>query len=158
MSEITEITDIRRSIARNEEAILKYKDLIIRTEDGIKQQYERISELEILKQQDTFVYDPLIKGKIGHSDIEKIRIYGCSCLDNIPCDGTHQIHIYGFLETKRLNFNNERKFTTAELESLNYIDKITQTVLEGRPFYKLRSECKFYQQYPNKLVQIWDGC
>lgn len=73
-------------------------------------------------------YQPLIDGKINGVEIKSITVCGCKYLDGGKCDGMHKIRIYGTKNISNINFASEnRKFSTEELEKLNYIDKLRIT-------------------------------
>lgn len=155
--EITDIREINEDIRESQKKIENFETLIQQQQENIQKHTNRLLDLQKKKKDCTFEYLPLIDGKIGSHPVSSIYIYGCDCLTHgkkKQCDGIHQINILPPLArvfySERLNFNNTRKFSIDELQKLNYLDTIFQTVSDDFS-HDIHEYCLFTKQYPNKL-------
>lgn len=152
ISELPEIIEQNEIINDLMKKILKSKKDIALNYELVKIAEQKILHFKKQKRKENFDYQPLINGKINEILIKTISVHGCQYLDNNQkCTGTHNIHIYGTTSKKRINFNNERKFSMNELVNLNYINKLEITVNEDC-LSELLNNCELAKHYRNKIA------
>src|SRR5690242_15629294 len=121
ISEITEITQCQETIDQLLKENIELATKMANNIRTIRELRHKLMLLQARKRNEPFEYHALMEG--NGQLIDSITVHGCQCLgkESIPCDGAHNIHVYLTNTKERINFNNERKFSMEELETLGYI-------------------------------------